>query len=315
VAAPEECWGKLTACSGPICCELIVEPTPAAQVHTLAYANPQIDECGLIKGIVILWIDITERRRLEHELSRTRRLEAIGTLAGGMAHEFNNLLASIMGNIQIAELDLADEHPAKASVHQAVLSCRSARDLVARMLNFSRNSNPNQTTTALEPLLENTVQLLRLCLPKSVNVDLTIQPCPPVRCIPDELTQAILHLGINAGQALEQRTGSVRFSLRHEPPGADVLARYPDVRPEHAIQITVADTGVGMNPATLERLFDPFFTTRDPGHGSGLGLPEVYGAMKRMRGTIVVESEAGTGTRVRLFLPPAGTTGSTPPIP
>jgi signal transduction histidine kinase len=176
------------------------------------------------------------------------------------------------------------------------------------MVTFSRKSNDRAVSTDLLPLVENTAQVLRLCLPKSILIETDLQRGPPALCIPDELSHAILQLGINAGQALEDRQGSIRLVLRHGPPDERLRLQNPAIQDHHVLHVAVADTGIGMDRSTLERTCDPFFTTREPGQGAGLGLAEVYGVMKRLHGAVMIESEPGSGTTVHLFLP-ADTTG------
>lgn len=309
----EECWRELTQRSGLSSAELIAEFGPENRHNLLAYATPMLDGAGKFSGLINLWIDVTAMRRLESRqrvleshFQHARKLEAIGTLAGGVAHEFNNLLTSIMGNLQLAQLDLPAQGASGQFLRDALRSSRRARDMVQRMLTFSQGADDSRHPARLEPLIVDAVQLLRSTLPAGVTIRTNLPPASPdVRCSAAEINQAILQLGLNAGQAMQGRGGTLELTLVHGAPEPAFCERHPQVGAHLTVRLSVRDTGVGMSAAVLERIFEPFFTTRSPGQGSGLGLAGVYGIMKRHGGVVVVESTPGLGTTVYLCFPEA----------
>lgn len=254
------------------------------------------------------------QRKSEAQLAHSRKLEAIGTLAGGVAHEFNNLLTSILGNIQLAELELGEAHPAAQYITEAVGASRRARDLVSRLLTFSHQTEGAKTATDLNAVVEEAAGLLRPILTPGIELKtITAAECPPVWGNARELKEALMQLGLNAAHAMRAHGGELEISLRHGPPAPGWRERHPEVGGDHQICMCVRDTGSGMSAATLEKIFEPFYTTKQPGEGAGLGLAGVYGCMKRHRGVVVVESAAGAGAAVWLFFPSIDAQGGNPP--
>lgn len=246
------------------------------------------------------------QRILETHLNHMRKLEAIGSLAGGIAHEFNNLLTSIMGNVQLAEWELIPAHPSIPQLQNALTGCRRARDQIKRLLTFSEETEGEATTIDLPAAIRDAADLMRMTLPRAVEVAVTeTAGCPAIRCVADELTGALLQLAQNAAHAMNHR-GVIRITLDHNPPSPEMLERHPQLTLQHVVRLSVRDTGSGMAPSVMERLFEPFHTTKGPGGGAGLGLAGVYGVMKRHRGAVAVESTPGLGTSVSLCFPAAG---------
>jgi PAS domain S-box-containing protein len=290
---------------------MIVEPAGGRRYHVIVNANRLTQPDGRPGGAIVVWTDVTELRRLEHQqhalesqLHHARRLEAVGTLAGGMAHEFNNLLTSILGNLQLAELDIPEGHAAQPPLARSVESCRRARDLVGRMLTFSESARGKRETFFPARVIEDAAELLRTCLPESIRIRTELHRSPAISCDPGELRQALVQLGENAAQAMGDRGGTLELALDHAVPASALRQKHPAVEPRHTIRLTVRDNGPGMGAETLARLFEPFHTTRGPG-GTGLGLAGIYGIMKRQRGAVAVESAPGAGTTVHLFFPEA----------
>jgi len=279
----------------------------------LAYSNPTVDPAGELTGAISVLVDVTEMKRLEHyqrllevQLNHARKLEAIGTLAGGVAHEFNNLLTSILGNLQLAEMDLPPGSGLQPYFSEAIDSSRRARELVRRMLTFSHRAEGERRPTRLEPAVRDALSLLRTTLPEHIAITTQLaSDCPAVECNTAEIQQAVMQLAVNAAQAMGERGGLIEVSLRCEQLTPSFRIRHPQVAPNHVVCLAVRDDGAGMSSAVLARVGEPFFTTKDPGQGSGLGLAGVYGIMKRHRGALVVESSPRTGTNVRLFFPAA----------
>ena len=268
---------------------------------------------GALQEIVVTFYDITERQRgererraLERQLHEAQRIESIGTLAGGIAHDFNNILPAILGNVRLAQQDLQNlppGHPALASLEQIHIAGLRARRLVQQILTFSRREPQALVVQPLQPVIEETLGLLRATLPASVKLETAITPQTLlVEADATQLQQVVMNLCTNAWQALPEGRGRIEVGLARrdadaDPTGAATAAAGPCA---HA---WVADNGSGMAPEVLERIFDPFFTTKPVGQGTGLGLSVVHGIVRLLRGSISVHSTPGQGTRFDLLLP------------
>jgi len=257
--------------------------------------------------------DITERlrneqgrRNLEEQLRHTQKMDALGTLAGGIAHDFNNILTGILGNLQLAELDLPAGSPVLASIGASVQACRRARDLVARILSFSRLSQDNRETGSLGPTILEAVELLRVGLAGAIQIRTRIDgACPPVLFDSGQMHQVVMNLGTNAIQAIRGGGGVITLELSAVAPDRALRELHPQVAESHGVRLTVRDTGCGMEPAVLKHLFEPFYTTKPGGQGTGLGLAMVHAIVKSHEGAIVVESAPGKGSRFDLYFPAA----------
>ncbi|HMD60331.1 MAG TPA: PAS domain S-box protein [Opitutaceae bacterium] len=257
--------------------------------------------------------DITERRQaeqrqknLEEQIRHMQKMEALGTLAGGIAHDFNNILTGILGNLQLAEMDLPSGHPASGALRSADKASWRARDLIARILSFSRLDRDNRAPAALAPVVIEAVQLLRVGLPGQVEIRTEIDTnCPLVVFDPGQIHQVIMNLGTNSALSMHDRRGELTVELHPVTPGEALCERHPQVTSGHKVCLTLRDNGDGMDEAVLKRIFEPFYTTKALGHGTGLGLAMVHAIMKSHNGAIVVKSAPGSGTTFDLYFPVA----------
>jgi PAS domain S-box-containing protein len=279
------------------------------------------DAAGAPLRMVGTHTDITElkqaeaqQRLLEAQLRESQKMEAIGTLAGGVAHDFNNLLAAILGNLALAREDVGPDHLAQESLQEISRAAIRARQLVQQILTFSRRQTQAMQQQPLTPLLLEALGLLRSLLPAGVRLD-TRLPDAPLMVLADatQVQQVLINLCTNAWQALEGRPGDIFVALEARQLDAAQALQLGDLPPGAYACLSVADDGPGMSAETRRRLFEPFFTTKPPGAGTGLGLAVVHGIVKAHRGAIAVHSRPGAGTRFDIYLPLTGETATLPP--
>ena len=273
-------------------------------------SRPQRQQ-GEIVGRVWSFRDITaerraqeERERLASDLSQGQKMEALGTLAGGIAHDFNNMLTGILGCTDLALGNLPLGHPARDDLKQVIHAAERAADLVRQILTFSRKRAPERKVLPLEPLIRETLKLLRATVPAGIELAAEMQPgVPPVLAEPAQLQQTLLNLCTNAVHAMGMGPGELRITLEHGVAPAEVRQANPHLPEGPLVCLTVHDTGHGIAPADLARIFDPFYTTKAPGEGTGLGLAVVHGIVRAHEGAIAAESSPGQGTTMALYFP------------
>ncbi|MCU0494863.1 MAG: response regulator [Chloroflexaceae bacterium] len=255
--------------------------------------------------------DISERKRaeaeqagLEMQLRQSQKMEALGTLAGGIAHDFNNILAAIMSYTTLLEADLGDNADARVMLHEISRASNRARELIRQILAFSRQQEQQRRVIQLQPVITEALTLLRATIPSSIEMNVRIDPhVPPVLADESEMHQVMLNLATNAAYAMDGGAGQLEVSYSSvcvEVGMGDVPA---ELRPGPHVRLAVRDTGCGMDKQTLERIFEPFYTTREPGKGTGLGLAVVHGIVKNHGGAITVESRPGQGSTFTVYLP------------
>jgi PAS domain S-box-containing protein len=246
----------------------------------------------------------THRNVLEAQLRESHKMQAVGTMAGGIAHDFNNILSAILGNVELAKQDTPADSTARVSLTEIEKAGRRARDLVRQILTFSRNEPPKRRPIQLADVVQETLRLLRVTLPPSVELHVTIHPeTPAVLADATQVEQALLNLCTNAIQSVGKERGSVSIELGNPPLGARQIERRETSRGNH-VRLAVKDSGAGIDPETLRRIFEPFFTTKPVGEGTGLGLAVVHGIMRTHMGTVGVQSKLGKGSTFTLYFPP-----------
>jgi len=239
-----------------------------------------------------------EKERLERQLQQARKLEAIGTLAGGIAHDFNNILYPIIGFAELSIEDLPENHPVKENLEDILQGAIRARDLVKQILSFSRQREETQRPLAIEPLIKEALKLLRATISSTIDIQQEFHDDIYVVCNDIEIHEIIMNLCTNAYHAMEGTGGTLNVSLKKESPETDFnlpLGEY--------CCLAIKDTGTGIPPEVMSHIFDPYFTTKSLGKGSGLGLSVIHGIVKNYQGSITVESEPGKGTVFNVYLP------------
>jgi PAS domain S-box-containing protein len=255
-------------------------------------------------------VDITEikqaereRQRLQAQLLQAQKMEAIGTLAGGIAHDFNNILVPILGYAQMALEDAPQESPVRESLQEILCATERARDLIDHILTFSRQSDAEVGPLRLQPIIKEAMKLLRASIPSTIAIQMHIEDdCNPVMANPTEVHQIIMNLATNAYHAMAAEGGTLTLDLVEVELGADHLPE-DGMAPGPYVCLKVRDTGMGMSQEVLERVFEPYFTTKPEGKGTGLGLSVVHGIVQACGGHILIESRIQEGTEVRVYLP------------
>ncbi|MEW6501379.1 MAG: ATP-binding protein [Thermodesulfobacteriota bacterium] len=269
------------------------------------------DEGGEPVSILMTLHDLTpsrqeleEKSRLENLLRQAQKMEAIGTLAGGIAHDFNNILSPILGYTEMALMNLPADHPAAGDLKEVLVAGKRARELVQQILTFSRQGEQELKPLKVQFVLKESLKLLRASIPSTITIREELDPlCDPVVADPVQIQQVAMNLCTNAYHAMRERGGTLTVGLRMVDlaPGAEAVRGLPAAG--RYVQLTVADTGVGMAPEMLERIFEPYFTTKKKGEGTGLGLAMVHGIAKSLGGAVTVYSEPGRGTEFHVYLP------------
>jgi PAS domain S-box-containing protein len=277
---------------------------PDGTVRTVQVHGEPVADFGPNNPIIAgTTLDITERESIESQLQHAQKMEAVGQLTGGIAHDFNNLLGAVLGNLDLLMDEIADRPRARTLAERAVSAAESGAQLVRRLLAFSRKQTLNAQVTDVNELIVNMLDLLRRSLGDKAQINTSLCAGPVYSVIDRALIEgALLNLCINARDAMPDG-GTATVSTRAVLFDERRRAGLPDLRTGPYLELTVADTGVGMTRQVLERAFEPFFTTKAPGKGSGLGLSMVYGFVKQSNGHIEIDSEPGRGTAVKLYLP------------
>jgi signal transduction histidine kinase len=248
--------------------------------------------------------NITDRLRVEEQLRQAQKMEAIGSLSGGIAHDFNDILMIIMGNIDLVLDELSPSASSRENLEQAQTACVRAKEMINQILTFSRKSSLNKEPINVSSLVKDSLKLLRAAIPTTIKIKQDIEDIPETLLAnPTQINQILLNLCSNASYAMGYE-GSLVIKLQKITLEEDADAIVANkLAPGNYVLLSVRDNGCGMEPEVMERIFDPYYTTKDVGKGSGLGLSVVYGIVKAHQGTITVDSEPGRGTTFNVHLP------------
>jgi PAS domain S-box-containing protein len=248
--------------------------------------------------------DITREKMNEASLQQSQKLEAVGTLVGGVAHDFKNILSIILGNIHLALDDVPKSHPARFSLDEINTASLRAEDIVRQLLSFSRKSEVKKEPLKIHSIVEESIRLLRASIPTTIKIQTDIQgDAASINADPTQIHQVLINLCTNAAHAMEEKGGVLSLGVMERNMGNETNDPYPDLIPGRYVQLTVCDNGTGIDPKNMDRIFDPYFTTKEPGKGTGMGLAVVHGIVKNHDGVISIDSEPGKGTSVKILFP------------
>jgi PAS domain S-box-containing protein len=268
----------------------------------LAVGEVKLGETRLFSGFIT---DLTARVKMEEELRHAQKMEAIGQLTGGVAHDFNNLLTVISGNLEMLERRLKTSEE-REILKEAQEATQLGADLSKRLLAFGRRQSLVPKAVNLNTLVGSMTDLLRRSLGETIAIQTRLAVgLPTILVDPGQIENTLLNLAVNARDAMP-KGGRLIIETALTEIEPDYAAAYADVTPGRYVTLAVTDTGTGMTPEVRERAFEPFYTTKGPGAGSGLGLSMVYGFVKQSGGHVQLYSELGHGTTVRVYLPSRG---------
>jgi nitrogen-specific signal transduction histidine kinase/ActR/RegA family two-component response regulator len=262
------------------------------------------DDNGAIKNIVMVSRDISEEIRLQDQLLQSQKMEAIGTLAGGIAHEFNNVLFAIIGYIELVMDDLPEGSRARINSEKAIGGAERCADMVKQILTFSRPKRTEMIPLDLGALLKEAINFLGSMIPTTIEINHRIQPnLKKISGDATQIHQVLMNLCVNAWHAIEDGKGTISVELNEVELDANFTTLNPQLVPGIYVRLRVTDTGAGISPEIKSKIFDPYFTTKEVGSGTGLGLSVVHGIMLNHNGAITVTSELDKGSTFDVFFP------------
>jgi PAS domain S-box-containing protein len=274
------------------------------------HINIQYDSDGKVLGLYGISSDITRRRQQEKtvqvHIERARRMETVGTLVGGIAHEFNNILAGIVGNIFLLRQGQGDNPKAQDRLDRVDMLIRKASSMIEQLLAFARKSQAQPGKFSLKANLEEILRILEPQLKSQAKIVTDLHSDAGVLANRTQIQQALTHMIDNADRALLSTPDpTIHVSLNEFEANGTFLEHHPEVASQHLLHLMLADNGEGIDPAIIDHIFEPFFTTREVGEGTGLGLSMVYGMVRHLGGAIMVDSEPGAGATFHLYFPRA----------
>lgn len=270
----------------------------------LTSAFPICSAEGKLHNIIHIAHDITEQKRLKEQLAQSQKMEAIGTLAGGIAHDFNNILGAILGYADLAERDCPPGSALKEYLSQIHRAGDRAKQLVRQILVFSRQAETKKVPLQPAPLIQETLRLLRASLPTTITIKQDIDETTGlILADPTHIHQILMNLGTNALHAMEETGGTLSVSLQQKSFSAQDAANYPNIQPGNFVWLTVRDDGIGITPEIRNKIFDPYYTTKKTGKGTGMGLAIVHSIVSSYGGIITLDSQPGKGTTFHLYFP------------
>lgn len=259
---------------------------------------------GKPEGMFVILHDISEIKKLQKLLLQAQKMQALGTLAGGIANEFNNIIVNIIGCTEMIGSDLEPDSLSGQNLQEIRRAAYRARDLIRHIRTFSGEPTQERRPLHVQPVVHEALKLLRASLPSNIELEQHIsEKCGPVLAGPTQIHQLVMNLGANAIDAMRQKGGMLAVSIA-ETTISDANAKAPaGLETGSYLKMSISDSGHGIDRAIRDRIFDPFFTTKKPGNGAGMGLSIVHGIVKECNGTIDVQSQIDKGTTLTIYLP------------
>ena len=273
------------------------------------YTSTPIIEGNEITGVVVVFKDISEQLKLENKLVQVQKIESIGTLAGGVAHDFNNILTSIIGHAELMSQKLDDDNPFLKDIDSILFAGKRAAELTSQLLAFSRKQVYNPKVVDINQVLNNALKMQRRLISEDIKIVVNLSSnIPRVKADPVQLEQILMNLMVNARDAVNEAKrddGEMKIIVEAGSEFLDdnYIQSHPGSHSGYFATISISDNGIGMDKQIRDKIFDPFFTTKEVGKGTGLGLATVYGIVKQNNGYINVYSEVGEGTAFKIYWP------------
>jgi two-component system, cell cycle sensor histidine kinase and response regulator CckA len=262
------------------------------------------DHEGKLAGMLVILRDISEKKRLEAQVRHSQKMEAIGTLASGIAHDFNNILSIILGNSELALYGLPKSKPLYSFLEEIRIASLRAKDVVKQLLSFSRKSEENRYPINIVPIVIESLKLLRSSVSANIEFRQNISKKPyTILAEPTQIHQIMINLCTNAVHAMEKTGGYLDITLEKKEISSEDNEVYPELKEGKYLKLSVSDNGHGIASGHIERIFEPYFTTKDIGKGSGMGLAVVHGIVKNHEGVIKVSSILEQGSTFEIFFP------------
>ncbi len=284
--------------------QLEIESFDGKRRTILNYTAPVLDGEGNVDGAIVINLDITDRYELESQLRQAQKMEAVGRLAGGVAHDFNNMLSVISGNAELVLEDCNEDDPHQAEIKEILNAAHRSADLTRQLLAFARKQTVAPRALDLNDTIKSMLKMLRRLIGE--GIELLWKPAGKLDCAyvdPAQIDQLLANLVINARDAIAQHPGKITIETGNVELDDEYCVRHTGYVPGRYVMFAVSDDGPGMDAEIKAHVFEPFFTTKEQGQGTGLGLATVYGIVKQNNGFINIYSEPGLGTTLKVYLP------------
>jgi len=269
-----------------------------------ASISPVLDKRGVITNFVAVKRDVTSEIEMEKRLTQAQKMEAIGNLAGGIAHDFNNILSPILLHTEMAMMDLPPDSPLQMNMKQIYRSGERAKDLVQQILTFARVKEKEKVPLRASLIVKEAVKFLRATIPSIIDIHYELKTDrDTVLADPTQMHQIVMNLCTNAAHAMRESGGELKVTLTEAHVGPEEAGGHGEIAPGDFLRISVTDTGSGIAADIIDKIFDPYFTTKEQGQGTGLGLAVIHGIIQGCGGHIAVESEPGKGSAFHVLLP------------